>query len=76
MELRTASAANNGHTPLVMVPAVVGNAQTAKSLHSSVTPAETTLTAGQDHAGNAAVADAAMRMIPMALPQTETRPGR
>jgi hypothetical protein len=76
-ELRTAAASDKGKTPLVLVPAVVGNAQTAKTMDSKTVPAATpTLSAGQDQAGNAAVAGAAMRMIPMALPKKETNPGR
>nr|CTQ90405.1 hypothetical protein [Kibdelosporangium sp. MJ126-NF4] len=76
-ELRTTAAADKGTTPLVLVPAVVGNAQTAKTMDSKTVPAaQPTLSAGQDQAGNAAVAGAAMRMIPMALPKKESRPGR
>ncbi|EOD68972.1 hypothetical protein [Amycolatopsis vancoresmycina] len=75
-ELRVAAAAERGHTPLVLVPAVVGNAQTAKSMESKTAPVEAAVSAGQDRAGNAAVAGAAMRMIPMALPKAETHPGR
>jgi hypothetical protein len=76
-ELRVAAAAERGHTPLVLVPAVVGNAQTAKSMESKTTGlVESAIAAGQDRAGNAAVAGAAMRMIPMALPKAETHPGR
>ncbi|MEV4052802.1 hypothetical protein AB0J55_16595 [Amycolatopsis sp. NPDC049688] len=75
-ELRVAAAAERGHTPLVLVPAVVGNAQTAKSMESKTGPVESAIAAGQDRAGNAAVAGAAMRMIPMALPKAETHPGR
>jgi hypothetical protein len=77
-ELRTAAASDRGHTPLVLVPAVVGNAQAAKTMESKTVPAhlDSALAAGQDRAGNAAVAGAAMRMIPMALPKSETHPGR
>jgi hypothetical protein len=78
-ELRTASAADKGKTPLVLVPAVVGNAQTAKTMDSKTVPATSAgpaLSAGQDQAGNAAVAGAAMRMIPMAVPKKESHPGR
>jgi hypothetical protein len=80
-ELRTAAASDKGKAPLVLVPAVVGNAQTAKTMDSKTTPAPTpaatsTLSAGQDQAGNAAVAGAAMRMVPVALPKKESYPGR
>ncbi|MEV6824492.1 hypothetical protein [Amycolatopsis sp. NPDC051102] len=75
-ELRVAAAAERGHTPLVLVPAVVGNAQTAKTMASKTGHVDSAIAAGQDRAGNAAVAGAAMRMIPMALPKAETHPGR
>jgi hypothetical protein len=77
-ELRTAAAADKGKTQLVLVPAVVGNAQAAKTMDTKAAPGHTptTLAAGQDQAGNAAVAGAAMRMIPMALPKKESNPGR
>ncbi|MGW0809026.1 hypothetical protein [Nonomuraea sp. NPDC002799] len=70
-ELRTAAAADRGRTQLVLVPAVIGNAQAAKTAmdsQSKTLPSHvaSTLAAGQDRVGNAAVAGAAMRMIPMA----------
>jgi hypothetical protein len=80
-ELRTASAADRGHTQLVLVPAVIGNAQAAKTAmdsHSKTLPSHvaSTFAAGQDRVGNAAVAGAAMRVIPMAVPKKESHPGR
>ena len=80
-ELRTASAADRGKVPLVLVPAVISNAQAAKTAmdsHSKTLPSHvaSTLAAAQDRAGNATVAGAAMRMIPMALPKSESHPGR
>jgi|SRR5215470_19521072 len=80
-ELRTAAAADRGKVPLVLVPAVIGNAQAAKTAmdaSSKTIPSHlaSTLAAAQDHAGNAAVAGAAMRAIPMALPKKESHPGR
>ena len=80
-ELRTAAAADRGKKPLVLVPAVVGNAQAAKTAmdsQSKTVPSHlaSTLAAGQDRVGNAAVAGAAMRVIPMAVPKKESNPGR
>ena len=80
-ELRTASAADHGKQPLVLVPAVVGNAQAAKTAmdaSSKTVPSHvaSTFAAGQDRVGNAAVAGAAMRVIPMAVPKKESTPGR
>jgi hypothetical protein len=80
-ELRTASAADRGKQTLVLVPAVVGNAQAAKTAmdsHSKSLPSHlaSTFAAGQDRVGNAAIAGAAMRMIPMAVPKKESHPGR
>jgi hypothetical protein len=80
-ELRTASAVDRGHTQLVLVPAVIGNAQAAKTAmdsHSKTLPSHvaSTFAAGQDRVGNAAVAGAAMRVIPMAVPKKESHPGR
>jgi hypothetical protein len=80
-ELRTASAADRGHKHLVLVPAVIGNAQAAKTAmdsHSKTLPSHvaSTFAAGQDRVGNAAIAGAAMRVIPMAVPKKESHPGR
>ena len=77
-ELRVAAASDRGKVPLVLVPAVVGNAQTAKTMESKTVPAhvDSAVAAGQDRAGNAAVAGAAMRMIPMTVPASESHPGR
>jgi hypothetical protein len=80
-ELRTAAAADKGKKELVLVPAVVGNAQSAKTAmdsHSKTVPSHmaSTLAAGQDRVGNAAVAGAAMRVVPMAVPKKESHPGR
>jgi hypothetical protein len=80
-ELRTAAAADRGKKSLVLVPAVVGNAQAAKTAmdsHSATLPTHvaSTMAAGQDRVGNAAVAGAAMRVVPMALPKKESHPGR
>jgi hypothetical protein len=80
-ELRTAAAADKGKNKLVLVPAVIGNAQAAKTAmdsQSKTGPSHlaSTFAAGQDRVGNAAVAGAAMRVIPMAVPQRESHPGR
>jgi hypothetical protein len=80
-ELRTAAAADRGKKDLVLVPAVVGNAQAAKTAmdaSSKTVPSHlsSTLAAGQDRVGNAAIAGAAMRVIPMAVPSKECCPGR
>jgi hypothetical protein len=80
-ELRTAAASDRGKVPLVLVPAVIGNAQAAKTAmdgSSRTVPSHlaSTLAAGQDRVGNAAIAGAAMRVIPMAVPQKESHPGR
>ncbi|MFK0246912.1 hypothetical protein ACIQUM_19610 [Amycolatopsis azurea] len=79
-ELRTAAAADRGKKKLVLVPAVVGNAQAAKTAmdgSSKTVPSHvaSTFAAGQDRVGNAAVAGAAMRVVPMAVPKKEARPG-
>ncbi|XVV15528.1 hypothetical protein ACQP2X_14645 [Actinoplanes sp. CA-131856] len=76
-ELRTAAAADKGKKTLVLVPAVIGNAQAAKTAmdaSSKTVPSHlaSTLAAGQDHVGNAAIAGAAMRVIPMAVPTRES----
>src|SRR3954452_7961670 len=80
-ELRTAAASDRGHQKLVLVPAVVGNAQAAKTAmdgSSKTVPSHlaSTMAAGQDRVGNAAIAGAAMRVIPMAVPKKECCPGR
>ena len=80
-ELRTAAASDRGKQKVVLVPAVIGNAQAAKTAmdgSSKTVPSHlaSTLAAGQDRVGNAAVAGAAMRTIPMALPKKESTPGR
>lgn len=80
-ELRTASAADKGKKTLVLVPAVIGNAQAAKTAMdagSKTVPSHlaSTLAAGQDRVGNAAIAGAAMRVIPMAVPKKESHAGR
>ncbi|EMD25715.1 hypothetical protein [Amycolatopsis azurea] len=80
-ELRTAAASDRGKKKLVLVPAVVGNAQAAKTAmdgSSKTVPSHvaSTFAAGQDRVGNAAVAGAAMRVVPMAVPVKESRPGR
>lgn len=80
-ELRVAAASDRGKKPLVLVPAVVGNAQaarTAMDAQSKTVPSHvaSTFAAGQDRVGNAAVAGAAMRTIPMAVPKKESTPGR
>jgi hypothetical protein len=79
-ELSTASAADRGHKTLVLVPAVIGNAQAAKTAmdgSSKTVPSHlaSTLAAGQDRVGNAAIAGAAMRVVPMAVPKKESCPG-
>jgi hypothetical protein len=68
-ELSTAAAADRGRK-LVLVPAVVGTAQPAKTAmdgSSKTVPSHlaSTLGAGQDRVGNAAIAGAAMRVVPM-----------
>lgn len=75
------SAADRGHEHLVLVPAVIGNAQAAKTAmdgSSKTLPSHvaSTFAAGQDRVGNAAVAGAAMRVVPMAVPKKESHPGR
>jgi hypothetical protein len=80
-ELRTSAAADKGKKQLVLVPAVVGNAQAAKTAmdsSSKTVPSHvaSTFAAGQDRVGNAAVAGAAMRVVPMAVPKKESHPGR
>lgn len=80
-ELRTAAAADRGKKKLVLVPAVIGNAQAAKTAmdgSSKTVPSHlaSTFAAGQDRVGNAAIAGAAMRVIPMAVPNKECCPGR
>jgi hypothetical protein len=79
-ELRTAAAADKGKKQLVLVPAVIGNAQAAKTAmdgSSKTVPSHlaSTFAAGQDRVGNAAIAGAAMRVVPMAVPQKEACPG-
>lgn len=81
-ELRVAAASDRGKKPLVMVPAVIGNAQAAKTAmdsHSKTVSSHvaSTMAAGQDRVGNAAIAGAAMRTVPMvAVPKQESHPGR
>jgi hypothetical protein len=75
-ELSTAAASERGHKKLVLVPAVVGNAQAAKTAmdgSSKTVPSHlaSTLAAGQDRVGNAAIAGAAMRVVPMVVPEKE-----
>jgi hypothetical protein len=79
-ELRTSAAADKGKKTLVLVPAVIGNAQAAKTAMdagSKTVPSHlaSTMAAGQDRVGNAAIAGAAMRVIPMAVPKKESHPG-
>ena len=79
-ELRTAAASDRGHKKLVLVPAVIGNAQAAKTAmdgSSKTVPSHlaSTMAAGQDRVGNAAIAGAAMRVVPMAVPKKEACPG-
>jgi hypothetical protein len=79
-ELRTAAAADKGHKTLVLVPAVIGNAQAAKTAmdgSSKTVPSHlaSTMAAGQDRVGNAAIAGAAMRVVPMVVPKNESHPG-
>ena len=80
-ELRTSAASDKGKMSLVLVPAVIGNAQAAKTAmdsQSKTVPSHvaSTFAAGQDRVGNAAVAGAAMRVVPMAVPKQESTPGR
>ncbi|SEF19847.1 hypothetical protein SAMN05421837_101125 [Amycolatopsis pretoriensis] len=79
-ELRVSAASDRGHRKLVLVPAVVGNAQAAKTAmdgSSKTVPSHlaSTLAAGQDRVGNAAIAGAAMRVVPMAIPKKDNCPG-
>jgi hypothetical protein len=79
-ELRAQSASDRGHVPLVLVPAVIGNAQAAKTAmdgSSKTVPSHlaSTFAVGQDRVGNAAIAGAALRAVPMALPHKESHPG-
>jgi hypothetical protein len=80
-ELRTAAASDRGKKKLVLVPAVIGNAQAAKTAmdgSSKTVPSHlaSTFAAGQDRVGNAAIAGAAMRVVPMVVPNKECCPGR
>ena len=80
-ELRTAAASDRGKKKLVLVPAVIGNAQAAKTAmdgSSKTVPSHvaSTFAAGQDRVGNAAIAGAVMRVVPMAVPHKECCPGR
>ncbi|PPK67138.1 hypothetical protein V5P93_003475 [Actinokineospora auranticolor] len=79
-ELRTAAASDHGKRPLVLVPAVIGNAQaahTAMNGHNKTTPSPTAsaVAAAQDRVGNAAIAGAMMRTVPVAVPSSESHPG-
>jgi hypothetical protein len=79
-ELSTASAADKGKKKLVLVPAVVGNAQAAKTAmdgSSKTVPSHlaSTFAAGQDRVGNAAIAGAAMRVVPMVVPKKDACSG-
>ena len=79
-ELRVAAASDRCKEKLVLVPAVVGNAQAAKTAmdgSSKTVPSHlaSTMAAGQDRVGNAAVAGAAMRVGPMVVPKKEACPG-
>ncbi|MEV7043529.1 hypothetical protein [Amycolatopsis sp. NPDC051061] len=79
-ELSTASAADKGKKKLVLVPAVVGNAQAAKTAmdgSSKTVPSHlaSTFAAGQDRVGNAAIAGAAMRVVPMVVPHKDACSG-
>jgi hypothetical protein len=78
-ELSTAAAGDRGKKKLVLVPAVIGNAQAAKTAmdgSSKTVPSHlaSTLAAGQDRVGNAAIAGAAMRVVPMAVPKKGSCP--
>lgn len=79
-ELRASAASDRGREKLVLVPAVVGNAQAAKTAmdgSSKTVPSHlaSTFAAGQDRVGNAAIAGAAMRVVPMAVPAKDACPG-
>jgi hypothetical protein len=79
-ELRASAASDRGHQKLVLVPAVVGNAQAAKTAmdgSSKTVPSHlaSTMAAGQDRVGNAVIAGAAMRVVPMVVPKKEACPG-
>ena len=79
-ELR-AAADDRGKAPIVLVPAVIGNAQAAKTAmdgSSKTVPSHvaSTFAVGQDRVGNAAIAGAALRAILMALPAKDANPGR
>ena len=76
-EKRRAINAHQGRTPHV-VTSTASNALTAHHAHAAPLTDRTPilLAAGQDQAGNAAVAVAAMHLIPVALPRKEPNPGR
>jgi len=76
-ELRAAAAGDRGTVPMVLVPAVIGNAQAAKTAMdggSKTVPSHlaSTFAVGQDRVGNAAIAGAALRAVPMAVPRKGT----
>lgn len=79
-ELRMSAASDRGHQKLVLVPAVVGNAQAAKTAmdgSSKTVPSHlaSTFAAGQDRVGNAAIAGAAVRVVPMAVAKKDSCSG-
>jgi Family of unknown function (DUF6262) len=67
---------SNGSPPRTP-PSSSAFAKTATDAQSKTVPshAASTFAAGQDRVGNAAIAGAAMRMIPMAVPKKECCPG-
>lgn len=73
---RRATSAHQGRTPHVVLPAIPSNALVAHTIDAKPLPHTMPTTTAQDQAGNAAVASAALRLIPMALPTKESRPGR
>jgi hypothetical protein len=77
-ENRRAIDTHQGRTPHVMVPSLMSNALVAHSVHTNPlthgTP--TALALAQDQAGNAAVAGAAMRLMPVFAPKMPGHPGR
>src|SRR5262249_31661816 len=80
--LRRLAAARGVALPLDALATRFGLARAAqdallrRALREAPSHLASTLAAAQDRSGNAAVAGAAMRMMPVALPKMESQPGR
>jgi len=71
-ENRLAVGAHQGHTPHMIVPAAVSNAQTAHAVEATPpAPGAPLPTAAHDQAGNAAVVKAVKRGLPVMLMPTK-----